>query len=498
MSNPRGGRPLKEVERIEPLRDFAQLAEVHGRAIEASGRRVVCIQGLGFVGAAMAAAVADARDNAGEPHFDVIGVDLPTPEGEAKIRALNEGRVPIVTNDERLADAIAAAHRRGNLLATTDVRAFGLASVTVVNVPLDVAVDAEIPTVNFDHFRAAIRTLGRKLPPGGLVIVETTVPPGTCRHVAMPELAGALAERGLPADALMLAHSPERVMPGDSYLDSVVNFWRTYAGESEAAADACRDFLSKIVNVEDYPLTRLESTLATETSKVLENSYRATTIAFMEEWGRFAEAIGIDLFEVIEAIRRRPTHSNMRQPGFGVGGYCITKDPLLAQIGARELFGRGDLAFPFSTEAVAVNGAMPLVSLRRAEELLGGLQGKTILLLGVSYRKDVGDTRYSPAETFVREARSAGATILCHDPLVSEWPELDVPVLKDLPEPDGVDLVLFAVPHRDYLALDLSTWLNGSRPAVLDANDVLTRDQRRYLRERGFAVGAIGRGFGEE
>ena len=98
----------------------------------------------------------------------------------------------------------------------------------------------------------------------------------------------------------------------------------------------------------------------------------------------------------------------------------------------------------------------------------------------------------------MREARSAGATILCHDPLVSEWPELDVPVLKDLPEPDGVDLVLFAVPHRDYLALDLSTWLNGSRPAVLDANDVLTRDQRRYLRERGFAVGAIGRGFGEE
>jgi len=337
------------------------------------------------------------------------------------------------------------------------------------------------------------------MPRGALVVVETTVPPCTCERVVAPELELALAERGLPPGTLLLAHSPERVMPGDLYFDSLVNFWRIYAGHSPAAADACHDFLSSVVNVADYPLTRLHSTVASETAKVLENSYRATTIAFMEEWGRFAEAVGIDLFEVITAIRRRPTHSNMRQPGFGVGGYCLTKDPLFAQIAARELFDRRDLDFPFSTQAVAVNREMPLVSLRRVEALLGGDVGRrTILLMGVSYRQDVGDTRHSPAEIFIREARAAGARVVCHDPLVSHWPEVGISVLNTLPPLDGVDAVVFAVQHREYGALDLSTWLNGSRPAFLDANDVLTPAQRAFLRELGCEVGAIGRGLSAE
>jgi UDP-N-acetyl-D-mannosaminuronate dehydrogenase len=218
----------------------------------------------------------------------------------------------------------------------------------------------------------------------------------------------------------------------------------------------------------------------------------------MEEWGRFAEAVGVDLFEVIAAIRRRPTHSNMRQPGFGVGGYCLTKDPLLAEIAGRELFGRDDLAFPFSTQAVDINREMPLVSLRRAEALLGGnLRGKTILLMGVSYRNDVGDTRNSPAEIFVRQAQTSGAEVLCHDPLVTAWPEVDVRVATELPPPDSIDLVVFAVSHREYADLDLSSWLNGSRPAVLDANNVLTSAQHQFLRGIGCKLGAIGRGFSD-
>jgi UDP-N-acetyl-D-glucosamine dehydrogenase len=498
MSEPQLKTPSPLLERNEPLRDFAEFGRAHGVALQPSGRTVVCIQGLGFVGAAMAAAVAHAQDSEGQPQFDVLGVDLPTPEGQAKVDALNSGRSPVPTNDKTLTREIKKAHQRGNLFATTDPSAFALASVTVVNVPLDVVLDGPRPTVNYDGFRAAIRTLGLHMPAGGLVIVETTVPPGTCEQVVAPELFRALAERDLPADALMLAHSPERVMPGDLYFDSVVNFWRTYAGHTAPAAEACEDFLSKVVNVSEYPLMRLESTLASETVKVLENSYRATTIAFMEEWGRFAEAVGVDLFDVIAAIRRRPTHSNMRQPGFGVGGYCLTKDPLLAEIAGRELFGRNDLAFPFSTQAVEVNRAMPLVSLRRAETLLdGNFQNKTILLMGISYREDVGDTRNSPAELFVRQARAGGANVLCHDPLVTDWPEVDVPVANQVPPSDGVDLVVFAVSHQEYATLDFSRWLNGSRPAVLDANDVLTSAQHEFLRGIGCRLGAIGRGFSE-
>ena len=442
----------------------------------------------------MAIAVADARRPDGTPSYNVIGVELPTPEGRAKVAAINGGRLQVATTDEKLEAALAGAHDRGNLAATLDERVYSLASVTVVDVPLDVIRLDDGPSVVLDGFRAAVRTLGRFMAPGALVVVETTVPPGTCERVVVPEIAAALAERGLPPDALLVAHSYERVMPGDLYFDSIVNFWRSYAGVSPEAADSCEAFLSQVVNVDEYPLTRLSSPTACETAKVLENSYRATTIALMEEWGRFAEATGVDLFEVISTIRRRPTHTNMRQPGFGVGGYCLTKDPLLGAVAARELFGLDDMEFPFSTLAVETNRQMPLVSLGMLENMLGGLRGKAILLLGVSYRQDVADTRYSPAEVFVRAARERGADVTCHDPLVTHWPELDLAIDTRMPAPDSFDAIVFAVPHREYTMLDLRDWLNGSRPLVLDANGVLSEEQQQWLQEVGCPVGSIGRG----
>jgi nucleotide sugar dehydrogenase len=460
-------------------------------------RPVVCVQGLGFVGSAMAAAIAGARRQDGSPCFNVIGVDLDNDEGNAKVDQINAGGLPVATTDRKLVEAVEGAHARGNLVATTDEAAYTLASVTVVDVPLDLIETDEGPSVSFDTFRAAIRTLGQLMPVGSLVVVETTVPPGMSEKVVAPELATALAERDLPPDALLVAHSYERVMPGDQYLDSIVNFWRNYAGLTDEAADACEAFLSQVVNVEEYPLTRLHSTTACETAKVLENSYRATTIALMEEWGRFAEAVGVDLFEVISTIRRRPTHSNMRQPGFGVGGYCLTKDPLLGAVSARELFGLDGVEFPFSSLAVKINKQMPVVSLDMVDAMLdGGIDGKTLLLLGVSYRQDVADTRYSPSEVFVLGARERGANVICHDPLVTRWAELDMPVETDIPSPDGVDALVFAVPHQEYAALDFRSWLNGSRPVVLDANAVLSDAQRNLLREIGCRVGSIGRGTG--
>jgi len=475
--------------------NFQRLARSVGREGPIPERPVVCVQGLGFVGFAMAIAVARARDERGEPCFNTIGVELPTPEGEAKLMAMNGGRMPLANSDEHLHEALAEAHRVGNLIATTDPAAYGLASVTAVDIHLDVVSDGARPTVDFGGLRAAIRTLGEHMPLGSLVVLETTMPPGTCAKVIAPQLEETLEARGLPRDAIHLAHAYERVMPGSGYLDSIVNFWRVYAGHTPEAADMCEAFLSKVIDVERYPLTRLASTTASETGKVLENSYRATNIAFVEEWGRFGEAVGIDMFEIINAIRVRPTHSNFRQPGFGVGGYCLTKDPLLAAIGARELFDRGDLEFPFCHRAVEVNQAMPLVSLDQIEKLLGGsLEGKQILLLGVSYRPDVGDTRYSPSEIFVKEARDRGAVVHCHDSLLAEWSELKMQLPAEIPKAEGFDAVVFAVSHQAYLEMDLGGWLEDARPLIFDANEVLTRPRRSQLRQLGCRVSCIGRG----
>ncbi|HKY15798.1 MAG TPA: UDP binding domain-containing protein, partial [Microthrixaceae bacterium] len=185
---------------------------------------------------------------------------------------------------------------------------------------------------------------------------------------------------------------------------------------------------------------------------------------------------------------------NMRTPGFGVGGYCLTKDPLFAKLASAELWNT-PMEFPVSSAAVRINDDAPLVSLDRVRELIGGsLAGKRILLLGISYRQDVGDTRYSPSETFVRAAEAAGAEVVAHDPLVDHWEEFDRPVSDEIPSPDGFDAVVFAVPHDEYLQIDLASWLGSARPAIFDGFRVLDADQRRIATGLGCRVASIGRG----
>ena len=373
----------------QQLTDYTDVLRSLGKAQALPDRPVICVQGLGHVGSAMAAAVASAKDTDGQPYYNVIGIDLDTP----KIDAINAGKLPVACTDDKFAQAIADCSKAGNLVATSNAEAYALASVVVVDVPFDVADLHGDPHLPFDLFRKAIRTIGEYVKPGTLVLVETTVPPGTCEHVVGPDLAECMRDRNLPEGSILLAHSYERVMPGPDYFDSITRFWRVFAGQTPEAGDAAQGFLENVIATDEFPMTRLHHTTASETAKVLENSYRAVTIAFAEEWGRFAESVGIDLFEIIRAIRVRPTHSNMRQPGFGVGGYCLTKDPLMAKLAARDLFKLNGHDFPFCTDAVKLNHVMPLVSLDYIEKEIGGLDNKKLLLLGVSYRSDVGDTR---------------------------------------------------------------------------------------------------------
>ncbi len=448
-------------------------------------RPVICVQGLGFVGSAMSLAIANAKSEDGTPRYNVIGIDVPNEAGYKKASSINDGIFPFENNDENLEKAMKDAYKNGNLWAATDPVYFQQAEVVVVDINLDVKYD-ELgnPLLDLTAFKGAMHTLGSNIKENTLVIVETTVPPGTCEKVVYPILKEEFKKRGLDTNKIFVAHSYERVMPGSEYFNSIVNFWRVYSGINMASADKCQKFLETVIKTDKYPLTRLEKTSATEIAKVLENSYRATTIAFMEEWGRFAEAIGVDLFEVVNAIRMRPTHSNMRQPGFGVGGYCLTKDPYFAYLAAKDLFGLEGMNFPFCRMAVRTNNAMPLVSLDKIEEELGGtLKNKKILVLGVSYRQDVGDTRYSPTEIFVKEAVKRGAEVTCHDPLVDYWHDMNMEVLHDIPSFEGYDAVVFTVQHKQYVEIDFTKCKFSKNTLVFDANCVLSKQQRNALME---------------
>ena len=457
----------------------------------------VCIQGLGFVGAAMAVAVASARTSAGKARYQVVGVDQDTAEGRRRVEALNRGDFPFPTTDACLQAELQRAIHQKNLLATKEEHVYETADVVVIDIAQDIEFDQEQPEFDLTNLERAFISVARRVPSDSLILVETTVPPGTCERVLTQLLNKELMNRGLMENAVHLAHSFERVMPGDKYLNSITNFWRVYAGATEEAADICEGFLNTFIDVDRFPLTRLDSMTASETTKVMENTYRAVNIAFIDEWTKYAEAIGVDLYEILDAIRVRPTHSNIRFPGIGVGGYCLTKDPAFAPASVRQFFNNPSLKFPFSDLARKINNEMPSHSAERLIDLLGGsVSNKRILVLGVSYRPNVGDTRYSPIAALVDSLEKKNARVTAYDPLVEYWQERQMPVHQSLPSADLFDAVIFAVPHEEILKLDLYAWLAGAKPAILDAANCLSRAKRQKCRRAGVRVESVGRGEG--
>jgi nucleotide sugar dehydrogenase len=262
-----------------------------------------------------------------------------------------------------------------------------------------------------------------------------------------------------------------------------------------------------------------------ETCKIIENSYRATLLAFMDEWSRFAERHGVDITKVIKAIKVRPTHSNIMFPGPGIGGYCLPKDGALGQWGIRSILKDEELSFPITTAAININDARGVHAAEITCDALAALDrpvaGSTVLLCGCSYREDVGDTRYSGSELIARRLAELAAQLRVHDPYVAHWHELEhqdtypaagqsrsrffrnqEPVTKIHVEHDlakalpGADAVVFAVRHHAYLHLD-PAWVVaqvGGPCAIVDCFGLLDDARiRRYL-ALGCAVRGLGRG----
>ena len=285
-------------------------------------------------------------------------------------------------------------------------------------------------------------------------------------------------------------------MPGENYIDSIQNFYRVYSGINKKSADETESFLKTIISTEKYPLTRLSSTNASEVAKVLENSYRAVNIAFIEEWSRFAEESGVNLFEIIDAIKMRPTHSNMMFPGIGVGGYCLTKDPLLANWSLKEHF-KSSKNLDFSERSVYVNNMMPksafnfLISKYKED-----VTNKDVLLLGITYRGDVSDTRSSPVNLFYDECIQIGCKIFVHDPYVNFWEEKQLKVDKHLGKVlrQDFDVVVISAGHSAFKSRKFIDNLILARPKLIyDSIGLLTEHDIKRLKKCS-KVCVIGRG----
>lgn len=494
------------------------------------GLEIVVVMGVGFVGAVMAGVVADSADrHTGKPQKFVIGMQRPSTRSYWKIPYLNRGVAPVEAEDPEVAPLIQrCVMEKKTLMATFTYDVLRLADVVVVDVQCDYLKETmgnvRQGAADIAALESSLKVIGEKIQPHCLVLIETTVPPGTTEYVACPIIKKAFEKRGIK-DEPQLAHSYERVMPGRNYVASIRDFWRVCSGINESAREKVVQFLSAILNVDKFPLTVLDRPIESETCKIVENSYRATTLAFLDEWSVFAERNGVDITKVVDAIRIRPTHSNMIFPGPGIGGYCLPKDGGLGVWSYHTLMGFDDDLFRITPLAIDINDTRALRPPQMVRDALRNMgkivPASKIALLGISYRQDVGDTRYSGSEIIVRKLVEMGGEVVVHDPYVKHWWEfekqdtypapglswkrffrnqdslVDLRVQSDLASTlKNVDAVVLAVRHSVYLNLnpDRLVEMTGQPVAIVDCFGILDDAAIERYFELGCEIKGLGRG----
>jgi UDP-N-acetyl-D-glucosamine dehydrogenase len=492
-------------------------------------REIVVVMGVGFVGAVMAAIVADTVDNKGQPSKFVIGMQRPSARSYWKIPLLNRGLSPVKAEDPEVDPMIArCVNDKKTLVETYTYEVLKLADIVVVDVQCDYIKEdlGNVRTGQTDMaaLEASIGVIAEYIRPGALVLIETTVAPGTTEQVAYPIMKKTFKKRGIESDPL-LAHSYERVMPGRDYVASIRDFWRVCSGINEEAKQKVVKFLNEVLNTDKYPLTVMDRPIESETAKIVENSYRATILAFLDEWSLYAERNGVDLVKVIKAIKVRPTHSNIIFPGPGIGGYCLPKDGGLGVWAYKHILGFEDDIFKITPMAIDINDTRGLHVGQLTRDALRNMgqpiAASEVLVLGAAYREDVGDTRYSGSEIVIRKLTEMGAEIRVHDPYVEHWWEFEqqdtypgvgqsksrffrnqeklkeISIEKDLNKAlSGAEAVIFAVRHEAYLNLDPDEVVKaiGQPAAIIDCFGVLTDDKIRRYFQLGCEVKGLGRG----
>jgi UDP-N-acetyl-D-glucosamine dehydrogenase len=382
--------------------------------------KLISIIGQGYVGLPLAISTAQVG-------YKVVGVDL----NLEKVALLNNYKSPI----EDISDSeIKSAITSGNYKASSETYIDPSTEIICICVPTPLGSNHQ---PDLEILKEATTDVGKNLKPGMLVIIESTIQPGTTRNVVVPILE---KESGLGANKFLVAYSPERIDPMNKKF-TIKNTPKLVAGLTPEAATKAIEFYSKFIDQVDV----CDSLEVAETAKLLENSFRLVNISFINELAMFCQKIGIDINDVIKAASTKPYGFMPFYPSVGVGGHCIPVDPLYLAEAARA----AGAPTRFIELADEINLAMPTYFVGRASEMLGGLKDKKVLVIGVSYKPNVADTRETPVAALIAGLAKSGAVVSWHDDLVKNWNGQSSVALGS-----GFDLAILATPH-DYLDLGL-------------------------------------------
>jgi len=378
----------------------------------------VTVVGQGYVGLPLAII-------ASQSGYTVYGLD----NNDEKVTLLKSGKSII----EDLSDEVVKKSVSSNkYLPTVDQSVISDSEVILICVPTPLSNEHQ---PDLGALSSATATVGKNLKAGALVIVESTIEPGTCRNILLSIL---LRESGLKPGEFELAYSPERIDPTNKKW-GISNTPKLVAGLTENAAKRAGEFYGKFID----SITICTSLEIAETAKLLENSFRLVNISFINELAIFCQKIGIDISEVISAAATKPYGFMPFYPSIGAGGHCIPVDPIYLANAAKAVGAPSR----FIELADQVNQEMPGYFISRAEERLGWVKAKKVLVVGVSYKPNVADVRESPVEGLIAGLRQKNAQVSWHDDLVKEWNGE-----KSVALSNQYDLAIIATPH-DYLDL---------------------------------------------
>jgi UDP-N-acetyl-D-glucosamine dehydrogenase len=410
------------------------------------------VVGQGYVGVSVASEAADAG-------FPVLGIDV----DPGRVEALAQGTLAVPGVDEGVFRAGLAT---GRIEFTVDAERIGDAEVVLVCVPTPVQNHAP----DLTQVEAACGTVARFLRPGRLVVMESTTYPGTTDEVVVPLLEGS----GLLAGKdFLVAYSPERIDPGNPEY-GLRNTPKVVGGMTPDATGLAALFYGQLVD----KVVVVSSCRAAELSKLLENTFRHVNVALVNEMAVLCQEMGIDVWEVIDATATKPFGFMPFFPGPGVGGHCIPVDPAYLAWQIRRDAGH---QFRILEQAQDVNAQMPgWVAARIGDALNDGgkpVRGARVLVLGVSYKADVGDLRESPALRVMEVLHRRGARVGFHDPFVREVPLNGTSLRRTELTHRAVasaDCVAILTPHAAY---DLD-WVAERAQVIFDARNAYGPDRR--------------------
>jgi UDP-N-acetyl-D-mannosaminuronic acid dehydrogenase len=424
----------------------------------------IAVIGLGYVGLPVAALFA-------ESGFNVLGIELRAD----RVEKINKGICPIEGEEPGLADLISKIAATGRLRATNDYEDIKNCDVILIDVetPVD---NQNIP--RYEALRVALKSLGPVMKNGSLVIIESTIAPGTMAEVVLP-LLEQYSGRKVDQD-FYLGNCPERVMPG-KLLKNLKTVSRVVGGNTTETAETMISLYQHIVQAD---LDAADCVTA-ELVKTAENAYRDVQIAFANEVALICEAVGGDVWKVRELVNKSPMRQ-MHLPGAGVGGHCIPKDPWLLAYGVKDK----NVPLRLIPASRAINDSMPLHVVVLVEEALAASGRKVsdarVLVLGYAYLEDSDDIRNSPSIALVKRLRELGTEVAIHDPYVADY-KGDLLTLAM-----NVDAIVVMIAHRNYKMVKLSEISAVMRtPLLIDSRAVYTKAQAE---QAGFRYTGVGKG----